>query len=98
MNRRLPTRAAPWSGRANKMPARKALLALTVLLSMTACESLWKTEIVAAPANDCAWAKRIITDPGWEQRFTANEKRQVTAHNEDVKAKCRSSSSLPSLY
>ena len=60
------------------------------MLLTSGCASLWSEKpVTPGVSNDCAWAKRFIADPGWETRFTVNEKRQITVHNEDVKKHCR---------
>lgn len=39
--------------------------------------------------NSCGWLNEIIPDPGFEQRWTHNEKQQVEAYDEKLDANCR---------
>lgn len=63
-------------------------LALAAMLWTTSCGTV-SSKPVPIVANDCAWAVRIVPDPGWETRWTDNEKRQVVLLNRDVQKNCR---------
>lgn len=57
----------------------KALLLLT-LISLNAC---------ATPiSNACGWAKQISPNPGFETRWTRDEKNQVDAYDQAVDKNC----------
>lgn len=62
------------------MHAMKVFAALTMLTLTSACAGQW---------SECAWSKRIIASPGWEERWTRAEKEQVLGQNENVKQFCR---------
>lgn len=56
------------------------LLACLMLVWMSACE----TTVV----SDCSWSRAFIPDPGFESRWTRNEKMQAVQHNEKVRQFC----------
>lgn len=43
----------------------------------------------ASSANECSWVKRFQPDAEFEERWTADEKRQAVAHNRKVEKFCR---------
>lgn len=58
----------------------RMLLVSTILSLTSACE----TTVV----SDCSWARAFIPDPGFETRWTRNEKVQAVQHNEKVAKFC----------
>ena len=42
------------------------------------------------PVTDaCSWETKVVLSPGWETRWTGDEKRWALAHNNDVAQFCR---------
>ena len=55
-------------------------LVLASLILMPSC---------AATVSECAWSRKMVPDSGFEERWTAHEKRQAVAINRKVDEFCR---------
>lgn len=49
--------------------------ALTAMLLSSGCAGV-------SMGTECAWSRDILPEPGWEERWTTEELRQVVRHNE----------------
>lgn len=55
-------------------------LVLTSLLLTVSC---------APTLSECSWSRKMVPDPGFEERWTEHEKRQAVAINRKVEEFCR---------